>query len=133
MCRETGQGKHPFSLGYPKRLHERHQFVRFFENSFVTRLNRCTVFRIPNAEGHFRLGITLKIKCSSVERNQLKRTVREGFRKIAPRLGDYDYNVVIRRFDRPMALFCGELAREISERLRSEHFKPVEPKRVNSA
>ena len=57
----------------------------------------CIVFRIPNDLGHFRLGITLKTRATSVERNRVKRVVREQFRRLAPELGSYDYNVVIPR------------------------------------
>lgn len=53
------------------------------------------VFRISNPLGHFRLGITFKARGSSVERNKVKRRVRESFRTRAERLGDFDYNVVI--------------------------------------
>jgi ribonuclease P protein component len=45
--------------------------------------------------GHFRLGITLKARGMSVERNRVKRQIREEFRKNADVLGSYDYNVVI--------------------------------------
>lgn len=50
---------------------------------------------MKNTEGHFRLGITLKARGSSVQRNRVKRQIREAFRKHAVHLGSYDYNVVI--------------------------------------
>lgn len=53
------------------------------------------VFRIPNEQGEFRLGITLKARGTSVERNRVKRAIREGFRINADALGGFDYNVVI--------------------------------------
>jgi len=52
-------------------------------------------FRVKNTAKTFRLGITLKIKTSSVVRNKLKRQIREVFRKSTPKLGEYDYNIVI--------------------------------------
>jgi ribonuclease P protein component len=61
----------------------------------VYRLRECTVFRVPNEVGHFRLGITLKARGSSVERNRVKRQIRESFRIQADVLGSFDYNVVI--------------------------------------
>ena len=85
--------RHP--LTYKHRLHYRWEFVRFFEGAEVFRLSQCIIFRIPNTLGHFRLGITLKCRGSSVERNLVKRTVREGVRRLAEHLGSYDYNVVI--------------------------------------
>jgi ribonuclease P protein component len=53
------------------------------------------VFRIPNELGHFRLGITLKARGTSIERNQVKRAIREAIRVQAEALGSFDYNVVI--------------------------------------
>ena len=43
---------------------------------------------------HYRLGITIKRKCTSVERVRLKRMTREAFRKNINVLGAFDYNVV---------------------------------------
>lgn len=76
-------------------MHYRHEFLRFFGKSEVFRLRECIIFRIPNELGHFRLGITLKARGSSLERNRAKRQVRESMRNLAPLLGDFDYNVVI--------------------------------------
>ena len=59
------------------------------------RLRECTIFRIPNELGHYRLGITMKAKGSSVERNRVKRQIRESFRIQSSVLGGFDYNVVI--------------------------------------
>ena len=55
----------------------------------------CTFFRIKNDLGHFRLGITLKARGSSLDRNKTKRAIRESMRKVQTQLGSYDYNVVI--------------------------------------
>jgi ribonuclease P protein component len=61
----------------------------------VFRLKECTIFRIPNELGHFRLGITLKARGSSLERNRVKRVIRESFRTQSDILGAFDYNIVI--------------------------------------
>jgi ribonuclease P protein component len=61
----------------------------------VFRLKECTIFRIPNDLGHFRLGITLKARGSSLDRNRVKRTIRESFRTQSDILGAFDYNIVI--------------------------------------
>jgi ribonuclease P protein component len=53
------------------------------------------VFRTPNTLGHFRLGITLKARGTSVGRNRVKRAIREAMRKLRPLLGQFDYNVVV--------------------------------------
>jgi ribonuclease P protein component len=61
----------------------------------VFRLKECTIFRIPNELGHFRLGITLKARGTSLDRNRVKRTIRESFRTQSEILGAFDYNIVI--------------------------------------
>ena len=50
---------------------------------------------MKNTVGHFRLGITLKARGTSIQRNRVKRQIREAFRKHVKHLGDFDYNVVI--------------------------------------
>ena len=87
------------------------------------------IFRIPNPSDHFRLGITFKIKCSSVERNLLKRQIRESFRNLGPVLGGFDYNFVIRDFRRPIRVFAKNLALNLIERLPSAPFEETKPKR----
>ena len=77
------------------RLIHRAEFLRFFNEPEVFRLSFCVVFRIKNDLGHYRLGITLKAKGSSVERNLAKRLIRSSFDRMKTNLGSYDYNVVI--------------------------------------
>jgi ribonuclease P protein component len=84
-----------FSFGPEYRLHETWEYQRFFQGSDVLRLKDATIFRIANTYGHFRLGVTIKLKCTSVERNRVKRVLRESFRQLKDKLGSYDYNVVI--------------------------------------
>jgi len=53
------------------------------------------LFRIKNDLGHFRLGITLKARGTSIQRNHVKRAIRENMRRHAEILDTYDYNVVV--------------------------------------
>jgi ribonuclease P protein component len=129
VSRATGPKEPSFSLPYPFRLHQRQEFFKFFEGSTVARLRNVIVFRVPNDLGHFRLGITFKIKCSSVERNALRRRIRETFRKLRPSLGSYDYNIVVRSFQSPMKIFARQLAGEIQSGLGAANFQPAKPKR----
>lgn len=73
---------------------------------------------MPNELGHFRLGITLKARGSSIERNRVKRQIRESFRAQADVLGSFDYNVVIsgsRKMAHPYHLKLGAcLRRELA-------------------
>jgi len=85
---------------FPKknRVLKRSDFLAFFEGSDVRRFGPCLIFRISNDRGIPRLGLTIKAKKSSVTRNQIKRTIRDVFRKCSDRLGSYDYNIVVNAF-----------------------------------
>ena len=93
--REVVAGKPLRGLGPERRLLERWQFRRFFGKSQLYRLGECLVYRIPNEVGHFRLGITLKCRATSVERNRVKKQIRTAFREHGPALGSFYFNVVI--------------------------------------
>ncbi len=58
-------------------------------------MGECVVFRIANDQKSARLGITLKARGTSLERNRTKRAIRESFRLARGALGAFDYNVVI--------------------------------------
>lgn len=77
------------------RLHYSWQYRAFFQGAFVLRLSQCTIFRIPNQQGLFRLGISIKSRGRSVDRNRVKRRIREQFRLLRSELGAFDYNVFI--------------------------------------
>ncbi|MEK6578258.1 MAG: ribonuclease P protein component [Bdellovibrionota bacterium] len=95
LKKHTLKSRGPLSLSPNRRLHFSWEYRRFFQNSAVCRLSECIIFRVPNELGHFRLGITIKARGSSLDRNKVKRRVREAFRTRAPVLGSFDYNVVI--------------------------------------
>lgn len=61
----------------------------------MVRTSACTLFRVRNELGHPRLGITVKARVNSVQRNRVKRAIREAFRRARPILGSYDYNAVV--------------------------------------
>lgn len=83
------------SYSFYHRLHRPGDFRKFFQGSEVLRLTRGLIFRIANDRPHFRLGFTIKAKASSVQRNALKRRVREVFRLHSQQAGAFDYNVVV--------------------------------------
>jgi ribonuclease P protein component len=102
-------------LSYNHRLHYPWQYRRFFQGSEALRFGLCTVFRIKNELGHYRLGITLKARGRSVDRNRVKRQIRESFRKHAEALNGYDYNVVIsagRKLEHPFPARLGQVLRQ---------------------
>jgi ribonuclease P protein component len=112
------------SLPPELRLHHPWEYRRFFNQSQVVRLSECTVFRVQNDLGHFRLGITLKSRGRSVDRNRVKRQIRESFRQQRAGLGAYDYNVVIpghRKMLHPYPTKLGQcLMRELAPALAGE-------------
>ncbi|MFN7685719.1 MAG: ribonuclease P protein component [Oligoflexia bacterium] len=120
---KAGSGRR---LAYSNRLHHRREFLEFFSGSQVYRLRHCSVFRKANPLGHFRLGVTFKAKMSSVERNALRRRIRETIRILGPALGSFDYNIVVMKLQRPALLFGRELAREIQDGLLTQ--EPAESK-----
>jgi ribonuclease P protein component len=85
-------------LSYPpsRRLHYPYEYRRFRAiEPQVFRLRECTVFRVPNQLGHYRLGVTIKARMNSVRRNAIKRQIREAIRHLGPKLGSFDYNYVV--------------------------------------
>lgn len=105
------------------RLVNRAEFLRFFDEAKVYKLSHCTIFRINNTVGHYRLGITLKAKGSSVERNRVKRTIRASFHSLKGLLGSYDYNVVIPAYKKIDRHYTKGLRVDLVEKWPERHLK----------
>lgn len=84
-----------FSFPPALRLHQSSEYLRFRAGARCFRLRDCLIFQIPNGRDRPRLGITLKVRARSIDRNRTKRAIREAFRHHAALLGSFDYNVVI--------------------------------------
>lgn len=103
------------NLKRSSRLAGRENFARFFKNPKKASRTYCLIYQIPNSEKSSRLGITLKIKTSSVVRNRIRRVIRETFRSMKKDLGAFDYNVVIgqaKSFEHP---YTKELQKALKE------------------
>ena len=85
----------------------------------MLRFTECIAFRIPNNLNHYRLGITLKARGISVERNRIKRQIRESFRKQAQALGNFDYNVVVPVYKKLDYLFSRRLGKTLRSGLKN--------------
>ena len=78
-----------------RRMTERHQFVRLFDQPIVYKSRVFQAFWKVCDEKKSRLGITIKGKLSSVWRARVKRTIREWFRKTDKFNGEsIDLNIV---------------------------------------
>lgn len=84
-------------MKFPKnvRVRKRPEYLRFFHQSDVKRLDNCVIFRIPNSLTYARLGVTVKSKTTSVLRNRIKRQIREHFRLHQSSFKPSDYNIVV--------------------------------------
>jgi ribonuclease P protein component len=61
----------------------------------ILRLGGLVFFYKPNEYSYHRLGITIKGRCTSVERSRLKRSIREWFRCLEYSQSTYDINLFI--------------------------------------
>jgi ribonuclease P protein component len=123
------QSKRPQSFPPTHRLHYPWEFRRFFGQSEVFRTSECVVFRIPNDLGHYRMGVSLKARGRAIDRNRVKRTIREFFRRNSGLLGSFDYNVVIPASRRMAFPFHRRLRAALSSELLNAIGKPVQKNR----
>ena len=84
-------------MKFPKnvRVRKRQEYLKFFHQSNVKKLENCVIFRIPNSLGFARIGVTVKAKTNSVLRNKIKRQIREHFRLHQLTFKPADYNIVV--------------------------------------
>jgi ribonuclease P protein component len=96
-----------------ERLRKNEQFRRVFREGKVFVGNRIVVYALENALSHSRVGITVSRKVGgAVERNQLKRIMREAWRAREGRLRKGFDLVLVPRMKAKTASF-----REISDEL----------------
>ncbi|MDA8129646.1 MAG: ribonuclease P protein component [Betaproteobacteria bacterium] len=97
------------------RLVGKADFDRVFSDNQRARTDFLLVMARPNEVGHPRLGmvVTKRLLARAVDRNRVKRCVRESFRQVLPELPPCDF--VVRLVARPVP---GEEARDLSRTLR---------------
>lgn len=89
----------PFAFGWGKKLHKTDEFSSVFRFKCVRRGACLDVLARPNVIGHSRLGLVIarKILRRSVDRNRLRRILRERFRLSQTQLGALDIVVRLKR------------------------------------
>ena len=93
------------------RLVAKADFDRVFADNQRARTDYVLVMARPNAVGYPRLGMVIakRILARAVDRNRVKRCVRESFRQMLPELAACDF--VVRLIVRPVP---GDEARDLS-------------------
>lgn len=81
-----------------RRLKSRPQFDRVFDHKCISRDKYFAVYACPNNEQMSRLGLVVSRRVSNraVDRNRIKRQIREDFRQSVTELENLDYVVVAR-------------------------------------
>lgn len=88
----------PLGLTSQRRLKSRPQFDHVFDRDCGSRDKFFAVFACPNNEQEPRLGLVVSRRVSprAVDRNRIKRQIREDFRQSVAALENLDYVVVAR-------------------------------------
>lgn len=97
------------------RLVNKADFDRVFAENQRARTDYVMVMARPNAAGHPRLGMVIpkRVLGRAVDRNRMKRCVRESFRQVLAELPACDF--VVRLFARPVP---GDEARDLPRTFR---------------
>ena len=120
---------HPASFGRPARLLKPAEFEQVFAENERARTDTLLVMARPNALGQARLGMVIakRLLPRAVDRNRIKRCVRETFRLQRQKLPACDF--VVRLLGKPVAgAEARDLARTLSRAAqRATHKWPVLP------
>ena len=88
-----------FSFKPKERLHKRSEFIHIYRKGVPYESQHFKVAVLPNTLGWRRLGVTVSKKVgNAVQRNKIKRTVREYFRTHQQMLnGNWDINIIAKK------------------------------------
>lgn len=106
-----------FTAGH--RIRKRNEYQRVYEQGRKVSSKSFTLFTLQNGLGRPRLGITVTRRCGgAVQRNRVKRLLREWFRKRQRELPSQDVVVNAREGMHRMTL--EEISREMNGRFRRQ-------------
>jgi ribonuclease P protein component len=109
----------PSAFARTRRLHGRLSFAAVYAGGVRRSAGPITVHALPNDLPHPRLGLSIgRAVGNAVNRNRIKRSLREAFRLLGSNgPGGYDVVVVVRRHDRLPGPEYGELLFDALHRL----------------
>ena len=112
---------HKYGFAKSEHLLKRADFVRLGSNGTPLRAAHFIVVMSTVNEGHTRIGVTASRKVgNAVQRNRIKRLVREFYRLNKPLFLNADYNVIARKGADQLSL--DEVTRELTRALkRGDH------------
>lgn len=100
------------------RLTDRRQFLAVYGRGWRVGTRSLVLYGVPSPAGHTRLGVTVSRKVGgSVERNRVKRLLREAFRRNRVQLGGPPVDLVINARPGTAERTAGELERELVDGL----------------
>ena len=111
-----------------RRLTRPDEFNRVYGQGRRTRQGPLVVHALPNACGHARLGLSVSKKVgNAVDRNRVKRRLRDAFRHLQHQLpGSYDLVITVQPHDVRSRPDCRTLLQHAAEKLHRKWTQSIE-------
>lgn len=96
-----------------ERIRSKKDYLGFFKKPKVFKCPEFYLYQVKSRSDKARLGITIKPKASSINRNKIKRMIREHFRLNMKAQGTFDYNFVILKDIKVNAQYISALSKRL--------------------